>query len=63
MEWEEYRQMRIATMPQHLNKTKTEIKCPECGEYIYRDNTIILTSHPAQYRYFCESCGWWETSY
>ena len=63
MEWEEYKQMRNATMLQYFNKTKMDIKCPECGEYIYRDDTIVLTSYPAQYKYFCEKCGWSGTSY
>ena len=63
MDWKEYKQMRIATLPQRLDRTKMDIKCPECGEYIYRDDTVVFTSCPPQYRYFCASCGWWETSY
>lgn len=36
---------------------KTNIICPECGKYIYMDTTVVLTSNPEQYVYWC-SCGW-----
>lgn len=48
------------TMP--TGKELTDIECPKCGEKIYRDTTIVLTSYPEQYGYFCESCGWTGTA-
>lgn len=52
----------IELQGQELNEnltgqTLTDIQCPECLRRIYLDNTIILTSYPAKYRYWC-SCGW-----
>lgn len=33
-------------------------KCPKCDKGImYRDETVVLTSNPPQYRYFCNQCG------
>lgn len=41
----------------YYGQTKTNIVCPKCGKNIYLDNTVVLTSYPAKYRYWC-SCGW-----
>lgn len=35
----------------------TTIECPKCGRNIYLDTTMVLTSYPAKYRYWCP-CGW-----
>jgi len=35
----------------------TNIDCPDCGRKIYLDTSIILTSYPAKYKYWC-ACGW-----
>ena len=40
------------------NREITEIKCPECGEPLYRRIDIILTSYPPKYRYECGKCNW-----
>ena len=36
---------------------KTDIECPKCGRYVYLNTSIILTSYPQKYHYWC-SCGW-----
>lgn len=52
--WEDY----IAQPPSYVNgKELTNIKCPDCGRYIYRDHSAILTTYPPQFYYLCE-CGW-----
>lgn len=62
MEWADYQKQRSATID--LSKWQiTEIRCPKCGDLIYRDKTIVLTTYPAQYRYECHSCGWSDTGY
>lgn len=43
-------------------KERTNILCPKCGQYIYRDLGTVLTTYPPQYRYECE-CGWSEVGY
>lgn len=40
----------------------TDIECPKCGRRIYLDDTVVLTTYPPQYRYWC-SCGWDGTSF
>ena len=40
------------------NETKTHLKCPECGELLYRDNTLIYASNPPMSKYFCKKCRW-----
>lgn len=40
------------------NETKMYVKCPECGELLYRDNTVICASNPPKSKYFCKKCKW-----
>lgn len=42
---------------------RTNILCPKCNKPLMKDESIILTSYPAQYRYFCEDCGWQGTGW
>lgn len=35
-----------------------EGECPYCSAHlVYRNNTIVLTSYPAQFQYTCKRCG------
>ena len=62
MEWSEYQKQRSANI--NLSKWEiTEIICPECGEPVYRDKSIVLTSYPVQYSYNCLNCGWHDYGY
>ena len=42
---------------------KTEIECPNCGEFIYKNMSLVLTSYPPQYSYKCPKCKWQQTGY
>lgn len=55
MTWEEFLNENIESP--YNGQIRTDIKCPECGRDIYLNNTIILTSYPGKYAYWC-SCGW-----
>lgn len=55
MTWNEFLNQPIS--PCLTGQLQTDIDCPECGRKIYYDSTIILTSYPAKYSYWC-SCGW-----
>ena len=55
MKWEEFLDENIESL--YNGQVQTDIVCPKCGRNIYLDNTIILTSYPAKYKYWC-SCGW-----
>ncbi len=61
MEWKEF----TGTKQRYVGFEKysiTDIKCPDCGEYIYIDNSIVLTSNPPQHKYLCKNCGWEGTT-
>ena len=38
-------------------------QCPKCGGGMCRNETITLTSYPAQYMYQCDKCGHKEYQY
>lgn len=37
--------------------TKRFCYCPKCGHLAVVDASIILTSYPPQYSYYCEHCN------
>ena len=43
----------IATLTNH----KIHIECPKCGGVAVIDSSIVLTSIPPQYEWFCPDCG------
>jgi transcription elongation factor Elf1 len=43
----------IATLTNH----KIYIECPKCGGVAVIDSSIVLTSYPPQYEWFCPDCG------
>ena len=62
-DWKEYKvQSNRATIDSSQWK-KVDVKCPECGQPIYKNITIVLTSYPPQYQYKCFACGWTGTAY
>ena len=42
---------------------KTEIECPNCGEFIYKNMSLVLTCYPPQYTYKCPNCKWSQTGF
>ena len=47
----------------NLNKIEdkysiTNIECPKCGKFIYKNNMMVLTSYPPKTLYECLECGW-----
>ena len=55
MTWEEFLNKNIES--QDNGQVRTDIDCPKCGRKIYFDRTIMLTSYPSKFSYWC-SCGW-----
>lgn len=37
-------------------------KCSKCGAQLYINDSVVLTSYPPQYQYYCKACGNVETS-
>lgn len=58
----EYREMadQIAFSEQW---SEPKYQCPKCNGGMRRDETIVLTSFPAQYMYECNKCGYRESQY
>lgn len=44
-------------MLRSFDHEKVYIKCPHCGEAALVDMSMVLTSYPPQYNYYCEHCG------
>lgn len=40
-----------------MYKPVKPIKCPNCGEIVQVDTSMILTSYPPQYKWECPKCG------
>lgn len=40
----------------------TDIACPECGDPLYKDTTVVLTTYPPKSRYECKQCGFAGTA-
>lgn len=55
MRWDELLNKNIES--NYNGQVKTSIDCPRCGRKIYLNTSIILSSYPAKYSYWC-SCGW-----
>lgn len=56
IEWKDFTEHKELYYPS--NREITEIKCPKCGQPLYRRTDIVLTSYPPQYRYECDNCDW-----
>ena len=42
---------------------KVNAKCSKCGSQLYIDDSVVLTSYPPMYQYYCKECGNVETSH
>lgn len=43
--------------------TKAFCKCDKCGKMAEVDTSMILTSYPPQYNYYCKHCGTYGYTY
>ena len=60
MTWEEFKKER-ETSHRYVGYQEyevTQIECPECGENIFKNMSLVLTSYPPQHQYRCFKCGW-----
>ena len=55
MNWNDMSKIRLNDPEE--KQIETNIECPDCGRNIYLDTSIVLTSYPAKYYYWCV-CGW-----
>lgn len=62
MKWEQLLDARIVDDYNGQGQVQTDIECPKCGRKIYLDTTIVLTTYPCKYSYWC-SCGWCGTAH
>ena len=61
MKWEEYQKNQL--MDDKRDWVETCIECPDCGEKIYKNSTLVLTSMPPQFHYKCFNCNWTNVGY
>ena len=59
--WEAHKSMVTQSYTSLVRRTN--ILCPKCNKPLMKDESVVLTTYPAQYRYFCEDCGWSETGW
>ena len=57
MKWEEYKNLK-EPMNYYATHIRTDIECPKCGAYIYKDISIVYTSNPPKYKFNCFNCNW-----
>lgn len=62
MEWDDFKHMTNLSS-YNDGQIQTNIKCPICGEKIFWNSRIVLTTYPEQYSYYCSYCGWAGNSY
>lgn len=59
MTWEEYQKKQFLILQKEQKGYEpTMITCPNCGNFIYKDTSVVLTSNPPQYNYKCSNCEW-----
>lgn len=65
MTWEEFMNSWSVKPydPNSITHVKTDIQCPICCEYLYRDDSVVLFSDPPQHKYSCDKCGWRGTGF
>lgn len=61
MKWEEFVNQNKLDLNQYP-WTETNIECPKCGKYVYKNDGIVLCTYPPEYEYKCKKCGWTGTA-
>lgn len=56
-EWEDFKEQTNRVTEGYIQYEKKDIKCPKCGQPIYKNMTVVLASLPPQYAYKCLNCG------
>lgn len=59
MEWQEYQKMMDILGIDTSEWQKTYVKCPICGEYIYKNTKTTLSTYPVKFKYKCFNCDWY----
>jgi predicted RNA-binding Zn-ribbon protein involved in translation (DUF1610 family) len=57
MTWEEFQQMKYSIYESNAYE-ETDIVCPDCGQPLHINTSIVYTSNPPQHEYICLECGW-----
>ncbi len=66
MTWQEYQTIQGITnnkATQNGYWVKTEVKCPECGDFIYKNIGRVMLSSPLKYEYECWNCHWGQIGF
>lgn len=57
MTWEEFQQMKYSIYESNAYE-ETDIACPDCGQPLHINTSIVFISNPPQHEYICLECGW-----
>lgn len=67
LEWKDFKEQTIKQMDRitigYIQWEKKNIKCPKCGQPLYKNMTEVFTSYPPQYEYRCLNCNWHDYAY
>ena len=58
MTWDEFTKKQTERITVYGEFAVTNITCPDCGELIYRDMSVIMPTSPPRFRYICGKCEW-----
>lgn len=62
MTWEEFTNAKKQWIPGMFGDdwmySITEIECPDCGELLYRNDSVVLSCWPPAHQYKCMKCNW-----
>lgn len=56
MKWEDYKNNEVRQFDPKYEKT--DIECPKCGCYIYKDISFQYCTNPPRHQFYCLTCGW-----
>ena len=58
MTWDEFKNRQSNVALEIPKREITDITCPNCGKYLWKNLEVLYTSIPPQYKYECLSCYW-----
>ena len=62
MEWSDFIEKEQKDDNANSYFIQTDIRCPECGKFVYLNNSVVCLSSPPKSEYLCV-CGWVERSF
>ena len=58
MTWDEFTRKNEHHLSVYGTLAETDIKCPVCGQLLYRDMTTVVATNPPRFKFVCQNCDW-----